>query len=619
MTIAFENVALCYGDKSVLRDIDLTIPSGHFVCLIGASGCGKTTLLKLINRLHAPSSGRVSIDGTDAGDIPTAGLPARIGYVVQDAGLFPHMTVAENIRTALELAGLADEDRFAERIDEVLRLVGLDPEQYRDRLPAELSGGQRQRVGIARAVAPQPSILLMDEPFSALDPVTRTQLQDETKRLQQTLGITVVFVTHDMDEAVRLADQIAILEAGRIVQVGAPETIVKHPVNDRVAAFVGCERRGLAPDLITAGEIMSDARATVAENYATGGVDWWKMNVWTHPKRPFLYYNDPQAPDVRWGGAPTEEKKAEKSEEKAPDPDDFSRFTTTTEIKEEAERRLSVAVMNPTEENVRHWMALNAFIQGKAQRFSEAFTLTRYAHPEYDWTSTHPTVNTVVADMKGEAREAADLFIRTIAKESGLIFAGASDDPRFRYAVPIVSTFARSNGFEVLFVSDVAGPFEGRPGVVLKKDNGILARLGVTKLPALVLVAAPGAVHPALRARAAEPRLIASGVISGEEMKRRMLQILSPEVDPREPVANDAQLPTMNASRLLSGEAYAAYETNGTAGITFAPDGTPILQPGVREISAEVNADPMADPAAAAGTVTEAPLPVAAAPDISGF
>lgn len=353
--------------------------------------------------------------------------------------------------------------------------------------------------------------------------------------------------------------------------------------------------------------------------YATGGVDWWKMNVWTHPKRPFLYYNDLQAPDVRWGENPAEEKQAEKSTEKVPDPDDFSHFTTTAEIKEEAERRLSAAVMNPTEENVRRWMALNAFIQGKAQRFSEAFTLTRYAHPEYDWTSTHPTVNTVVADMKGEARETADLFIRTIAKESGLIFAGASDDPRFRFAVPIVSAFARSNGFEVLFVSDVAGPFEGRPGVVLRKDNGILARLGVTKLPALVLVAAPGATHPALRARAAEPRLIASGVISGEEMKRRMLQILSPEADPREPVANDAQLPTMNASRLLSGEAYAAYGTNGTAGVTLAPDGTPILRLGVREILAEVNADAPADPAAAAGTVTEAPLPLGPAPDISGF
>lgn len=270
MTIAFENVALSYGDKSVLRDIDLTIPSGQFVCLIGASGCGKTTLLKLINQLHAPTSGRVTIDGTDAGEIPTAGLPARIGYVVQDAGLFPHMTVAENIHLALELAGRKDEGRFADRIDDVLRLVGLDPKQYRDRLPAELSGGQRQRVGIARAVAPEPSILLMDEPFSALDPVTRTQLQEETKRLQQTLGITVVFVTHDMDEAVRLADLIAILEAGRIVQVAAPETIVKHPVNERVAAFVGCDRRGLSPELITAGEIQSDALATVDENATVG-------------------------------------------------------------------------------------------------------------------------------------------------------------------------------------------------------------------------------------------------------------------------------------------------------------------------------------------------------------
>lgn len=293
------------------------------------------------------------------------------------------------------------------------------------------------------------------------------------------------------------------------------------------------------------------------------GTDWWTLDVWTHPKRPFLYYNDPAAPDRRWGEeapapeAPKEEKRPKKKEEKPEDPDDFSRFSTTAELRAEADRRLSDAVMTPTEENVRRWMAINSFIQGKAQRFTEAFTLTRYAHPEYDWTSTHPTVNAVVADMAGEARAAADAFLKTIAKESGLIFAGASADPQFRFALPIVHAFARSMGFEVLFVSDVEGPFDGRPGVVLKKDNGILGRLGVTKLPALLLVAAPGAAHPALRARAKTPRLLASGVVSGEEMKRRILQVLAPEAaDPSLPVPNDAVSPTLNADRMLTGEAY---------------------------------------------------------------
>lgn len=313
------------------------------------------------------------------------------------------------------------------------------------------------------------------------------------------------------------------------------------------------------------------------------GSDWWTIDVWTHPKRPFLYYNDPAAPDRRWGEDPAPEaapvkepKEPEKKEQKPEDPDDFSRFSTTAELRAEADRRLSDAVMTPTEENVRRWMAINSFIQGKAQRFTEAFTLTRYAHPEYDWTSTHPTVNAVVADMAGEARAAADAFLKTIAKESGLIFAGASADPRFRFALPIVHAFARSMGFEVLFVSDVEGPFDGRPGVVLKKDNGILGRLGVTKLPALLLVAAPGAAHPALRARAKTPRLLASGVVSGEEMKRRILQVLAPEAaDPSLPVPNDAVSPTLNAARMLTGEAYRGDGSVGRSGAFGTPEVAP--------------------------------------------
>lgn len=342
------------------------------------------------------------------------------------------------------------------------------------------------------------------------------------------------------------------------------------------------------------------------------GSDWWTIDVWTHPKRPFLYYNDPAAPDRRWGEdpapaeAPAKEEKAPKEPEKTSeeDPDDFSRFSSTAELRAEADRRLSDAVMTPTTENVRRWMALNSFIQGKAQRFTEAFTLTRYAHPEYDWTSTHPTVNAVVADMAGEARAAADAFLKTIAKESGLIFAGASADPRFRFAVPIVHSFARSMEFEVLFVSDVEGPFEGRPGVLLKKDNGILGRLGVTKLPALLLVAAPGAAHPALQARAKTPRLLASGVVSGEEMKRRILQVLAPEAaDPSLPVPNDAVSPTLNAARMLSGEAYREIATDGAM-----PDGPRGLSGWDEEPAPDPAAAPASDPGRTALPATIAPV-----------
>lgn len=265
--IEFQHVELSYQNKSVLRGIDLTIEDGEFVALIGASGCGKTTLLKLINRLHAPKTGRVLIDGEDVARMPLKGLPARIGYVVQDAGLFPHMTVRENIALALELAGTPKEE-IEPRVSEMLRMTALDPAAYGDLLPSELSGGQRQRAGIARAFAPNPSILLMDEPFSALDPLTREALQDEVKRLQQTYKKTVVFVTHDMAEALKLADRIAVLEDGRIAQFASPEEILKHPADEAIAAFVGAEKTRRGAELLTAQAMMATALPRIGTDAA---------------------------------------------------------------------------------------------------------------------------------------------------------------------------------------------------------------------------------------------------------------------------------------------------------------------------------------------------------------
>lgn len=264
--IEFQHVELAYSNKLVLKDINLTIRDGEFSILIGASGCGKTTLLKLINRLHAPTKGKVLIDGHDVQTMSRHGLPARIGYVVQDAGLFPHLTVAENISLALRLAdkGYEDEEIDA-RIDEMLRMVNLDPRAYREIFPSQMSGGQRQRVGIARAFAPDPKIVLMDEPFSALDPVTRSDLQAEVKSLQQRLGKTIVFVTHDMNEAIKLADRISILEDGHISQTGTPEEILKHPANEAIEEFIGAEKFRLSPDFIRAEEMMNAPEPAIGQ------------------------------------------------------------------------------------------------------------------------------------------------------------------------------------------------------------------------------------------------------------------------------------------------------------------------------------------------------------------
>lgn len=263
--IVFENVDKAYKNKQVLTNVNLTINSGEFMVLIGSSGCGKTTLLKSINKLHSINGGSIKIDGVPIENQDSIKIRRRIGYVVQDAGLFPHLTVAENISTVLKINEYPQEN-IATHIDELLEMVELEPAAYRDLYPSQLSGGQRQRVGVARAFATDPEIILMDEPFSALDPVTRSDLQDEVVKLQKQLQKTVVFVTHDMDEAIKMADRICVIQNGRIVQCDTAENILKHPANDYVKLFIGQNRLWSNPDFIKAKDIMLKNPCRISAN-----------------------------------------------------------------------------------------------------------------------------------------------------------------------------------------------------------------------------------------------------------------------------------------------------------------------------------------------------------------
>ncbi|WP_280489036.1 ABC transporter ATP-binding protein [Nocardia farcinica] len=225
--------------EPAVDEVSMTIPAGQIVVLVGPSGCGKTTTLRMINRLIEPTSGTITIGGRDALTMDPDRLRRGIGYSIQQAGLFPHMTVAKNVATVPGLVGW-DRARIDARVDEMLALVGLDPATYRDRYPRQLSGGQQQRVGVARALAADPPVLLMDEPFGAVDPITRGALQDELLRLQAELGKTIVFVTHDFGEAVKLGDRIAVLGArSRILQYDTPAAILAAPADETVAGFVG--------------------------------------------------------------------------------------------------------------------------------------------------------------------------------------------------------------------------------------------------------------------------------------------------------------------------------------------------------------------------------------------
>jgi osmoprotectant transport system ATP-binding protein len=255
--VVFDHVTKVYPGRQqpAVDDLNLTIPPGEICVLIGPSGGGKTTALKMVNRLITITEGDILIDGRGVRGLDLAELRRGIGYVIQQIGLFPHMTVAENIATVPRLLGW-DKARISTRIGELLELVGLDPSTDRKRYPAELSGGQRQRVGLARALAADPPLMLMDEPFGAIDPITRVRLQDEFLRLQREIHKTVIFVTHDIDEAVKMGNRIAILrEGGKLAQYDTPEEILARPADDFVARFVGADRGLKRLTLSTVGDL----------------------------------------------------------------------------------------------------------------------------------------------------------------------------------------------------------------------------------------------------------------------------------------------------------------------------------------------------------------------------
>lgn len=256
--IKFENVSKSFKDKYVLNNLSLEITKGNLVAFIGASGCGKTTTLKMINRLIKPSSGKISINGEDIESKDVIELRRKIGYVIQQTGLFPHMTIKDNIEIIPRSQNMNKESIEARTL-ELMEMVGLNPEEFLNRYPTELSGGQQQRVGVARAFATDPDIILMDEPFSALDPITRVGLQEELIHLQSQFKKTIVFVTHDMDEAIKIADKICIMQDGKILQYDTPENILKNPCNEFVMEFVGKNRIWSSPEYINAIDIMIES------------------------------------------------------------------------------------------------------------------------------------------------------------------------------------------------------------------------------------------------------------------------------------------------------------------------------------------------------------------------
>ena len=238
--------------RPAVDHLSLDIPEGELCVLIGSSGCGKTTTMRMINRMIEPNSGLIEVNGQDVRAQDPVALRRGIGYVIQQTGLFPHLRIGDNIATVPRLLGW-DERRIRARVEELLVLVGLAPELYRDRYPRELSGGQRQRVGVARALAADPPVMLMDEPFGAIDPINRTMLQDEFLRILRKLRKTIVFVTHDIDEALKMGDRIAILRDGKVVQYATPDALLSSPADDFVASFLGTGRSLKRLALVTVG------------------------------------------------------------------------------------------------------------------------------------------------------------------------------------------------------------------------------------------------------------------------------------------------------------------------------------------------------------------------------
>jgi osmoprotectant transport system ATP-binding protein len=284
--IRLEGVSKVYPDGTVgVAELDLTFAAGELSVLVGPSGCGKTTTMKMINRIIEPSTGRILLDGEDVTRVDPDRLRRRIGYVIQNVGLFPHQSVRANVGTVPRLLGW-DKARIRARVDELLSTVGLEPTTYGDRYPAQLSGGQRQRAGVARALAADPAVLLMDEPFSAVDPVVRERLQSEFLRLQETVRKTIVFVTHDIEEAVRIGDRIAVMsEGGHVEQFATPADLLGRPANPFVADFVGADRglKRLAvtgidaadlerPPVVHVDDGLADARAAMERSGARWAV-----------------------------------------------------------------------------------------------------------------------------------------------------------------------------------------------------------------------------------------------------------------------------------------------------------------------------------------------------------
>jgi osmoprotectant transport system ATP-binding protein len=300
-TVEFEHVTKRYdaGAKNTpgaVNDLSLTVPAGKICVLVGPSGCGKTTSLKMVNRLIEPTSGRILIDGQDAAKRDIIELRRSIGYVIQQVGLFPHMTIGENVATVPRLLGWP-KARQAERADELLGLVGLDPAKYRGRYPSQLSGGERQRVGVARALAADPPIMLMDEPFGAVDPIVRERLQNEFLRLQEELAKTILFVTHDIDEAIKMGDLVAVMQTGGLLaQFAPPEEILAHPASDFVARFVGADRGLKRLSLTRVGnlELMTVPTACPGDDAAAA-----RRSALTHPWGYLLLVDDGNAP-IGW-------------------------------------------------------------------------------------------------------------------------------------------------------------------------------------------------------------------------------------------------------------------------------------------------------------------------------
>lgn len=261
--VEFIDIQKTYDGKTkVIENLNLKIEDGELLVLVGESGCGKTTTMQMLNKLIIPTHGKILIDGKDIREINSLELRRSIGYVIQDVGLFPHWTIEENVATVRKLCG-EKPDQYNNKIKHLLDLVDLDYETYAGRYPRELSGGQKQRVGVARALANNPKILLMDEPFSALDPITREQLQNELLKLHEKMNLTIIFVTHDIDEAIKLGDRIAVMQNGKAVQLDSPEEILKNPKNDFVAQFVGKNRLWKSPDLLSAEDVMNSDFVTI--------------------------------------------------------------------------------------------------------------------------------------------------------------------------------------------------------------------------------------------------------------------------------------------------------------------------------------------------------------------